>query len=266
MIRQALKRDLNQQPEAAGLLSSDVWFVWPGLPEDLPLLSAPSVLAFHQTPAESVVAFSTADPVDKDPQLLEDTRAYLHCLARDVEPGPRQRQAWERFFLAYTRRIHRAAQTRGLSATDAEDCAQEVWLVILDVLRLPGHEPWRRQFSRWMHGVIRNQVAIFARRLARRNDREDELLEYPVLGPGSDPVAAYERNERRRLVRHVLTDLKRQVSPINYRIVQLRWIEGRGVAEVAARLDLTCEQVWHRQSRVKKRLGRLLELHGESSQ
>ncbi len=60
MIRQAVNCDLNQRHEAAGLFSWDTWFVSPGLPEGVaswPL----SVLAFHQTPAESVVAFSTAD-------------------------------------------------------------------------------------------------------------------------------------------------------------------------------------------------------------
>ncbi len=223
-------------------------------------------------PASSAIWFLSQEPQPgrlrprNEPQFLTDTRAYLHCLALNVEPLPRHRQAWERFFLIYTRRIHRAAQTRGLSAADAEECVQEVWLVILDVLRLPGHDPWRRQFSRWMHGLIRNQVAIFVRHLARRTVRGVESLEDPVLGRGLGPAATFERNERRRLVRHVLMDLKGRISPINYRIVQLRWIEGRGVAEVAARLDLTTEQVWYRQRRVKKRLERLLELHGESSE
>lgn len=274
MIRQAVNRNLDQQPEVAcpfSPVSCVAWFISPGLPDALPLLSALSVLAFHQPPAESVVTFSTADAVDAQPDrlrrdnellLLEDTRAYLDCLARKVKPGPRPSGEWDRFFPVYTRRIHRAAQSYGLSASDAEDCVQDVWLEILDILRRAGHDPRWDEFSHWMHGVIRNQVVNFVRRMARRPDRGAQSLDDAVLGHDLDPVAMYERNQRRRLVRHVLHDLKREVSATNYRLVHFRWIEGLEVAEVAARLGLTSEQVRYRQHRVKKRLERLLELHG----
>ena len=96
MIRQTADYDLDQQHQAACQdtpVSCVTWFIPPALPEgiatwptygdqDLPLLSA-----------QSVVEFSTADPPqhsrlrrDNELQLLEDTRAYLHCLAEGVEP------------------------------------------------------------------------------------------------------------------------------------------------------------------------------------
>lgn len=53
-----------------------------------------------------------------------------------------------------------------------------------------------------------------------------------------------------------------RAAGIGYRLVHFRWIEGCHVAEVAARLDLTSEQVRYRHHRVKKRLRRLLECHG----
>lgn len=289
MIRQTTDYDLDDQHEATcqGFpVWCVAWFVSPGLPEgiaiwpayvdeDLPLLSTQSALAFHQVSAQSVVEFSTIDPAgaqrgrlrrDNELQLLEDTRAYLHCLAEGVKPGPDLCGAWDRFFQVHTRRIYRAAQSYGLSATDAEDCVQDVWIAILDVLRRSGHDPGWGRFSCWMRGLIRNQVANFVRGMARQPDRGGPSLEDAVLGRDMDPVATYERNERRRLVRHVLADLKQQVSATAYRLVHFRWIEECEVAEVAARLDLTSEQVWYRQHRVKKRLKRLLELHSKPSQ
>ena len=289
MICETVNYDLDRRHEADcpfSPVSCITWCISSGLPEgvvtgpayvgeDLPLLSALSVLAFHQVPAQSVVEFSTADPHsaqrgrlrrNNELQLLEDTRAYLHCLAEGIEPDPCLCGAWDRFFQVYTRRIHRAAQSYGLSAIDAEDCVQDVWMEILDVLRPAGHDPRWGRFSCWMHGLIRNQVVNFVRGMARRTGRGAESLEDGVPGHDLDPVATYERNERRRMVRHVLTDLKQQVSATNYRLVHFRWIEERDVAEVAALLDLTSEQVRYRQHRMKRRLGRLLECQGERAE
>lgn len=262
MIRPTAKYDLDEQHEAVGLdisVSCVTCVISPGLSEgfatwpayseeDLLLLSAVSVVAFHQVPARSVVAFSTADLTcvkreclgrDRELQLLEDTQAYLRCLAQGVKPGSRLSGAWDRFFRVHTRRIHRTALCCGLSAADAEDCVQDVWLVILDVLRLSGQDPRWDRFSCWMQGMIRNQVAKFVHRMARRPTRGAGLLEDDLLGPDSDPVATCQRSERRRLVRHVLTHLEQQVSATNYQVAHFRWIEQREVAEVAARLDLT---------------------------
>jgi len=286
MIRETVNYDSDEQHAAACQEfpgSGMTWLVSPGLPEgtaiwpayadeDLSRLSALSVLAFHPVPAASVVEFSTADALgagrnrlrpDNEFRWLEDTRAYLHCLTRGVQPGPHHREAWDRFFLVYTRRIRRAAESYGLSAIDAEDCVQDVWIVILDVLRRSGHDPRWDRFACWMRGLIRNQVVNFVRGLARRPDRGAQSLDDAVLGRDLEPEATYERNERRRLVRHVLIDLEQQVSATNYRLVHFRWIEQCEVAEVAARLDLTSEQVRYRHHRVKKRLRRLLEHHGE---
>jgi len=288
MIRQTSNYDSDQQHETArpgSPVSCVTWFVsldlpegiaiWPAYADEDLLLSALSVLVFHLVLAESVDQFNTADLAcderglsrqDNELQWLEDTRAYLLCLAEGVQPDLDLCEAWDRFCQIHTRRIHRATQSSGLSAAHAEDCAQDVWIVILDVLRRSGHDPRWHRFSCWMRGLIHNQVVNFVRKATRRLDRRVEPLRDAIPGHDFDPVATYERNERRGLVRHVLTDLKQQVSPTNYRLVHFRWIEECEVAEVATRLELTSDQVRCRQHRVKKRLAHLLELHGEPSE
>lgn len=241
---------------------------------DLSAIAFSSQVVIHLPAASSIVQFSTEDAIalerrdhdeDDELQLLDDTRSYLVCLIHGTQPGSKFSQAWEQFFLIYSRRIRRAVRRRGLSACDAEDCVQEVWLVILEVLRRCGREqPWDR-FSCWMQGLIRNQVANYVGRMTRPLVlRPEPLVEHSSLASHFDPVANFERGERREMVRHVLGHLEQQVSPTNYRLVHLRWMEGCEIPEVAMRLDLTSEQVRYRHYRVKKRVRRLLETHDVS--
>ena len=238
---------------------------------DLPAIAFSSHVVVHLPTASSIVQFSTEDATalerrdhdeDDELQLLDDTRAYLASLVQGMQPGSRFSQAWEQFFLVYSRRIRQVVRQRGLSPNDAEDCVQEVWLVILEVLRRCGHErPWDR-FSCWMQGLIQNQVANYVGRMTRPLVlKADPLIGQSAPVSHFDPVAHFERNERREMVRHVLGQLEQQVSPTNYRLVHLRWMEGCEIPEVAARLNLTSEQVRYRHYRVKKRVRRLLETH-----
>jgi RNA polymerase sigma factor (sigma-70 family) len=285
MIRQTENHNVDEQHEAIWLdfpLSCITWTisgappggfaVWPAhAEEDRPLFATLSLLVYGQVPRRSVVEFNTVDALEfervalrcsDELQLLEDARSYLDSLVRGAEPGPCHHTAWNRFFFVYTRRIQREAQQRGLSAAHTEDCVQEVWLVILEVLRKSGHEPPWDRFSCWMQGLIQNQVVNYVRRMTRRLALETGLLEEATAEDRFDPAASFDRNEQRHMVRHVLGHLAEQVSATNYHLIHLRWIEGCEVPEVAARLDLTSEQVRYRHFRVKKRLRRLLECHG----
>ena len=60
-------------------------------------------------------------------------------------------------------------------------------------------------------------------------------------------------------VRRALTRFADQVPESSFRILYLRWIEGRDVAEIAAALGLTTEQVRLRAHRMKRRFRDLFE-------
>ncbi|HUG93557.1 MAG TPA: hypothetical protein VML55_22140 [Planctomycetaceae bacterium] len=48
---------------------------------------------------------------------------------------------------------------------------------------------------------------------------------------------------------------RRGVSETNVRLLELRLVEGRDVAETAAELGISAEQVWYRQHRMVKKPG-----------
>jgi hypothetical protein len=59
----------------------------------------------------------------------------------------------------------------------------------------------------------------------------------------------------------VLAELRSQVSECSYRVLYLRWIEGRTASETAAALGLIPEQVWFREYRMKNHFRRLFRRH-----
>ena len=60
-------------------------------------------------------------------------------------------------------------------------------------------------------------------------------------------------------MRHAMEVLRTRVSEKSYRVVRLRWIEGRETPEIADDVDLTPDQVRYRLQRMKRKLQALLE-------
>jgi DNA-directed RNA polymerase specialized sigma24 family protein len=52
----------------------------------------------------------------------------------------------------------------------------------------------------------------------------------------------------------LLEELRQEVTETNWRLLRMRCLEGREVADVAAELGLSSEQVWYRQRRLMKKL------------
>jgi RNA polymerase sigma factor (sigma-70 family) len=75
------------------------------------------------------------------------------------------------------------------------------------------------------------------------------------------PAAAYQRQQEQAEVRQLVDEFGKRVSARDRGLVQLRWIEGRTVAETAAALDLTPAQVWLREHRLRRKCGRLFDQH-----
>ncbi len=56
------------------------------------------------------------------------------------------------------------------------------------------------------------------------------------------------------MLQTAIDELRTEVSELNYRVLQMRLLEAREVAEVAAELNLSLEQVSKRQHRTLKKL------------
>ena len=218
-----------------------------------------AVTVISTTNAPAAKATNCRDDIDL--QLLRNTQAYIQSLAERRVPSPRLCSAWAQFYELYYPLIHRLVQTRCIPAADTDDCAQEVWAEIVAQLARFSYDPRRGRFSCWMFALIQNKITDFLRGMTRKPGNNMRGLEASLSDRELDPAAAYEQERQRRRLRNVLATLRNRVSPTSYQVLHLRSIEGRSVGEVAARLNLTRDQVRYRHHRVKRKLRRLLEVN-----
>lgn len=216
------------------------------------------------------MSFAKAPPVgnlprevDADLVLIHETQAYLAALRAGRPPNDRLRSAWARFYAVHDPLIHRFARGCNVPAAELNDCVQEVWKEL--VARLPQfrYDPKRGRFCTWLYALVRSKAVDASRTQHRRGAENllDGTLER-ICGRESDLAAEYERQCTRQTVRDVLDELRGQVSPLSYQVLYLRWIEDRSVAEIAAALCLSPEQVWFRHHRMKRQFRRLFEANG----
>ncbi len=204
------------------------------------------------------------DRRDVDPRLLEEARAFLDRRGRGLPPGPGQAAAWDRFYREQAPFVRSIVHAYRPGAVDAEDAAQEVWSALLARLGAHRHDAARGRFRAWLFVLARHRLSDLGRHAARRAAgplSADDAATLP--GGGDDPSEAFDRERAREQARAVLEEFRSGVSEANYRIIHLRWIEGRTVAEVAAALGLTPARVRARHHRLMGRLRVLAGRRGE---
>jgi RNA polymerase sigma-70 factor, ECF subfamily len=136
----------------------------------------------------------------------------------------------------------------GAPAADAEDLAQEVFLVVRR--RLPDFD--HRNVAGWLFRIASRQVAAYRRRrwfksvLSRRRDDERELTELPY--EGESPAAALETKERRR----VLEQLLERMSEKRRATFVLFEVEGYSGEEIARIQGIPVATVWTRLHHARK--------------
>jgi RNA polymerase sigma factor (sigma-70 family) len=192
---------------------------------------------------------------DLDLQLLHDAQAYLDCLRRHQTPSSESKESWGRFFLICDPLVRRFAMSCHVSRDDLDDCAQSAWKEITVALPSFREDNQLRGFGAWLYLVVHSK-AVDA---CRHRTRHLTCSLTPRVGArltSRDPDPAAEC-EQRDWQAHVLDKLRGRVSEINYRVFQLRCIEGSPPGQVARELGLTVEQVRYRCCRMKQIFRRL---------
>jgi RNA polymerase sigma factor (sigma-70 family) len=201
---------------------------------------------------------------DVDLELLRSVQSYLACLGRRQPPGASEREAWQRFYDqydAFIRRVVCSSLGKHAFDADADDCVQEVWAELVTKLARASYDPRRGRFAAWLFSFARRKAIRFLRRKARHATRSLADPAATLAGRDGDPQAHCERQENRDLVHRMLAQLRGRVSETNYRILHLRWMEGRTSAEIAAAVNVSQDQVRYRLGRMKRKLRALLKAH-----
>lgn len=202
----------------------------------------------------------STDGGDIEPDLLADTQSYLEARCWGMPPIPRLVEAWERFYRSYDPLIRRCVAGYPMTEEDRFDCVQEAWTEVIARLGRFRYDPRRGRLRTWLHALARNKaVDVIRRRHRHPVERLSGEAEGSLPGRDPDPAEDYVRRCERDMVRGAICQLSKKIHQCSYRVVYLRWIEGRTVPEIAVALGLTPQQVHFRHHRAMRKFRRLME-------
>lgn len=189
--------------------------------------------------------------------LLKGAQDYLWALLHARTPDTLLENSWDEFYRIYSDLVQRFVRAQGLHGADADDCLQTVWMEVARRLVDFEHPKERPGLRAWLYAIVRSKAKDFFRGRSRR--RTESLDEHKAAGaepiaPDADPAGQFDREWEQALMQTLLADLRREVPEENFRLLEMRLLEGRDVAEVATALGITSEQVWYRQHRMMKKL------------
>lgn len=194
--------------------------------------------------------------------LVHQAREYLHRRLHKHAPDAVLTQAWDLFYQTYTDVLRRMAAEFHLDAQESEDLVQEVWARVIVNL---SEFQWREHgagLRGWLFTMIRNQAMNLLRQKSRRPAKLANSMDMrDVVDPGPGPAEQWEACWDRELLRYLIAELAKEVSPLNHQLLVLRWLEERSLAETATVLNLSEKQVTYRQHRLFRKLRAALAIY-----
>jgi RNA polymerase sigma-70 factor, ECF subfamily len=187
--------------------------------------------------------------------LVKNACAFLKQRLQKVAPDAVLTHAWDGFYRTYTNILRRMATEFHLNAGEIEDLIQDVWLQVIIHLSEFKWQPDGGGLRGWLYTLVRNKALNLIRQKVRHPVRlavDVELRE--VADRALGPAKEWETRWDRELMHALLAELRQKVSPVNHRLLVLRWIEERPLAEVARLLKLSEKQVSYRQQRLFRKL------------
>ena len=209
---------------------------------------------------------ATAVDVKRDILSSQDIALAGTYLRDPRAASPEAQAAWSEFHAAVDPTVRAFAGRFFKSSSDLDDCSQEVWIDLIRNLPDFDFDQSRGRFTSWLYAIVRNKATDIVRRQARR---PAEPITAAVDQPDRDaesPADSLERNAAIDSVRAALDTLRLRTTPDNYRLLHMRHVEGRDVADVAEALGITPSQVWAREHRLKGKLKKMLSKPGEMAQ
>ncbi|HVS36364.1 MAG TPA: sigma-70 family RNA polymerase sigma factor, partial [Gemmataceae bacterium] len=180
---------------------------------------------------------------------MESTSSSL--LLRLHRPG--EQAAWNRFADLYTPLLLFWAGRMGLSAPDARDLVQDVFVTLIQKLPQFQYQPGKGTFRSWLRTVAENRWRDSLRkRAAAPQNAGPAPLEDVVVPDGA--AAVWETEYRQHLIGRAMQIMQSDFEAKTWKACWAVVVDGRSGAEVAADLGLTIEAVYAARSRVLRRL------------
>jgi RNA polymerase sigma factor (sigma-70 family) len=188
--------------------------------------------------------------------LLGWTQEYLRSLLVKDAGDSILALAWDEFYRIYDDLLRRFAAARGLKGQDVDDCLQAVWMEIAARLTDFERPEMRPGLRSWLYTLVRSESCDLLKRRARQKVESLDVARHVPAVASPDPLEAMERQWKQALLQTMLQEIRHEVSATNWRLLEMRFMLGSDVAQVAADLGLSSEEVRYRQRRLLNKLRR----------
>jgi RNA polymerase sigma factor (sigma-70 family) len=200
------------------------------------------------SPPGSVAGLVNGPEIDRDPcESTGDLPNQQAVHPNDDAGRTETRTRFYRDFAPLLRVAVGRSRGRGL---EPEDAAQEAWLVLIGRIPIDLIDEASDVSPARIMVVIRNHLADLERRAAlRRCEPLDDEMARSLIGREGDPATAHERGCVQEAVRVVIEEAGERLSKPSFRILVLRWVEGRTFAEISEVLEMPVAWVRDRHRR-----------------
>lgn len=181
-------------------------------------------------------------------QVLEDLKTSNDTLA------------WQRFCDYFHPVVVNFATQLGLSATDAEDAAQETMVAFLKAFRDGKYDREKGRLSNWLFGVAKRVILNLRghqplERLVA--DKATGTSFWDLIQDDHDIERSWETQWRQMVLTRCLEQARREFAPKVFEAFELYALSQMPVDEVAQRLTMSRNAVYIAKSRVLSRLRQL---------
>jgi len=168
--------------------------------------------------------------------------------------------AWSSFRDHFYPVIFNFAKTLGLSATDAEDAAQETMLTFLKAFRNGKYDREKGHFSHWLFGIARRVILNFRKRLPREHFVADNTSGTSFWDMVTDENAVrhtWDTEWRRIMLERCLQQVRRELDQKVFKAFEMYALFQHTVEDVSKTLGMSRNAVYIAKSRVLSRLRQL---------
>lgn len=195
----------------------------------------------------------------KDPNNDDSlqTRDSLLVRLRDLDDA----DSWAEFYRSYERVVRGLARKRGLSGSEAEEVAQDVFKRIADTIHTFERSPRAGSFRRWLYQLarwraddkIRERGRIAVEPMHDRSGTGSSAHVHRVAAP-ENREEELENEARRQLFKAALDRIRRRVTPRDLQIFQLLVLDEWPAAKVAQFFGVSNSLIYVVRHRIARQL------------
>jgi RNA polymerase sigma factor (sigma-70 family) len=194
--------------------------------------------------------------------ILTRAQAWLEVVAQRGLPDGLLTRGWEELGQLLADAVCGLAYSYHIPDCDVEELSQEVWLQVLKALEGFRWDANRPGLRAWISKLVKCKAVDLLRRYRRLPMEEVSAADFEQV---PDPLTGEDQREtdrlwRRQLLAAAFAKLRRRASPKSFAVIELQYVDGLSREEIAAKLDLTLEEVRYRHYRMIRRLRALVHL------